>query len=93
MLPSAKLSPFLSITMCCAVELIPDRTGGEGGGGGAKSYDGERAWSSINHSKLKITPSGPPAAYVPLQTSQLITPTVHWVLLERALYIIFATKD
>jgi hypothetical protein len=23
---------------------------GEGGGGGAKSYDGEKAWSSVNHS-------------------------------------------
>jgi hypothetical protein len=32
-------------------------TGGRGGevggdGGGAKSYDGEKAWSSINHSML-----------------------------------------
>jgi hypothetical protein len=25
---------------------------GEGGGGGAISYDGEKAWSSINHSIL-----------------------------------------
>jgi hypothetical protein len=26
----------------------------EGCGGGAKSYDGEKAWSSINHSALSV---------------------------------------
>jgi hypothetical protein len=27
---------------------------GERGGGGAKSYDSEKAWSSINHSILQF---------------------------------------
>ncbi len=30
--------------------LHADGRGGTGWGGGAKSYDGEKAWSSINHS-------------------------------------------
>jgi hypothetical protein len=33
------------------VELT-DGTGIGGGGGGVKSYDGEKTWSSINHSIL-----------------------------------------
>ncbi len=37
------------------VELIPTGEVGGGGGRGAKSYDGEKAWSSVNHSIL----SGP----------------------------------
>jgi hypothetical protein len=28
--------------------------GEEGGGGGAKSYDGKKTWSSINHSILSV---------------------------------------
>ncbi len=34
------------------VELTDVRVEGEGGGGGAKSYDGEKAWSYINRSIL-----------------------------------------
>jgi hypothetical protein len=31
---------------------LVDGRGGGGGEGGAKTYDGEKAWSSINHSIL-----------------------------------------
>jgi hypothetical protein len=34
------------------VAQLTDGIGGEGEGGGAKSYDGEKAWSSINRSIL-----------------------------------------
>jgi hypothetical protein len=49
LLPSlvSKLSLFLSLPCVSPVELTDGR-GGKGGGG-AKSYDGEKAWSSINH--------------------------------------------
>jgi hypothetical protein len=30
---------------------------GEGGWGGAKSYEGEKVWSSINHSMLSAGPA------------------------------------
>jgi hypothetical protein len=54
--PFSKLSLFLSLP----VELTDGRGGG--GGWGAKSYDGKKAWSSINPSilsapSLRINPS------------------------------------
>jgi hypothetical protein len=43
----------LSQSSCASpVELTDGRRGGGGGWGGAKSYDGEQAWSSVNHSML-----------------------------------------
>jgi hypothetical protein len=36
------------------VELTDGRGGGASVGGGAKSYDGKKAWSSINHSILSV---------------------------------------
>jgi len=33
-------------------ERLSDGRGGEGGGQGAKSYEGEKAWSYVNHSIL-----------------------------------------
>ncbi len=44
--PFSKLSFFLSLPICRRSSLLT----GEGGGG-AKSNDGEKAWSSMNHSK------------------------------------------
>jgi hypothetical protein len=41
----SKLFLFLSLHVC-------RRSKGGSGGGGAKSHDGEKAWSSINHSIL-----------------------------------------
>ncbi len=42
---------FLSVFLCAPVELTDGREG-VGGAGGAKSYDHEEAWTSINHSIL-----------------------------------------
>ncbi len=43
----------LSFSVSCVSPVqLTDGRGREGGGGTAKSYDGEIAWSSINHSKL-----------------------------------------
>ncbi len=50
--PVRKLSLFLSLPVCFANRAYTVGTGVEGGGRGAKSYDGKKAWSSINHSKL-----------------------------------------
>ncbi len=41
----------VAVILCVAVELTDGRGAGEVGGG-AKPYDGENAWSSINHSIL-----------------------------------------
>ncbi len=50
--PSASCLSF-SVFLCDAlVELTDGRGGGRRGWGGAKSYDDEKAWSSINHSIL-----------------------------------------
>jgi hypothetical protein len=44
------LSPS-AVSKLSLVELT-DGIGGEGGGGGAKSYFGEKTWSSINYTIL-----------------------------------------
>jgi hypothetical protein len=49
--PVTKLYLFLSLSMCVAGRAYLT----EGRGGEAKSYDGEKAWSSINHSILPDT--------------------------------------
>ncbi len=46
-----KLSLFLSLPVCRRSSLLTERRR-EWGVGGAKSYDGEKAWSSVNHSIL-----------------------------------------
>ncbi len=52
--PTSYPSPFIKLSLCFSVchrsSLLAGE--GDGGGGGAKSYDGERALSSINHSIL-----------------------------------------
>ncbi len=53
-LPSA--SCLLSQLHVCGRLSLQTREGG-GGGRGAKLYDGEKAWPSINHSKLNIKSS------------------------------------
>jgi hypothetical protein len=51
---------FLTLPVCRRrPELSGGRRGGEGGGGEAESYDGERDWSSINHSILFRMRQGP----------------------------------
>jgi hypothetical protein len=45
-----KLSLFVILPVRSPPSILPGE-GGEGGGG-AKSYDGEKAWSSLNHSVL-----------------------------------------
>jgi hypothetical protein len=42
----------VSQSSCVSPVELTDGIGGEEGGGGAKTYDGEKAWSSINHSIL-----------------------------------------
>ncbi len=47
--------PFSLVSLsqsCCELPVNLTNERGEGVGGGAKSYDGEKAWSSINHSIL-----------------------------------------
>jgi hypothetical protein len=44
--PVSKLSLFLSLLLTCCVSPVEL----PGGGGGAKPFDGEKDWSSINHS-------------------------------------------
>ncbi len=46
--PVSKLSLFLGLPMCRRPSLLTE----EGGGRGAKSYDREKAWLTINHSIL-----------------------------------------
>jgi hypothetical protein len=50
-LTSASCLSFLVFLCVAAVELTVG-SGGAGVGGGAKSHDGEKAWSSTNHSIL-----------------------------------------
>ena len=50
--PVSKLSLFLSLPVCSRSSLLTGE--GERGQGGAKSYRGEEAWSSINHSILSV---------------------------------------
>jgi hypothetical protein len=45
----SKLSIFLSFPVRCFSVEFTDEKGG-GGGRGAKSYEREKAWPSINHS-------------------------------------------
>jgi hypothetical protein len=56
LLPALSYQQVVSIsqsTCVLPVELTDGREGGRlGGGRGAKSYDREKAWSSINHSIL-----------------------------------------
>ncbi len=40
------------------VELTEGEGGGVGGGAGAKSYDDEKAWSTMNHSILSAAHLG-----------------------------------
>ncbi len=50
-----KQSGYVTIPHCSLLKLMhwrPDGRWAEGGGGGVKSFDGEKAWSSINHSIL-----------------------------------------
>jgi hypothetical protein len=56
--PVNKLSLFPSLPVCFrSVEHTGGRGGGAGGGEGAKSYDCEKDWSSINNSVLsELTP-------------------------------------
>ncbi len=49
--PISSASCLFSVFMCVAVRTYW-RQGGGGGGQGAKSYDCEKAWSSVNHSIL-----------------------------------------
>ncbi len=61
-LPSfCNLSLFLSLPARCQSSFLTEEVGDWGGGGGrgAKSYDGEKAWSSINHSILSGLNSSP----------------------------------
>ncbi len=57
--PVSKLSLFLSLPVCRRSRLLTAEA--EGGGQGAKSYDGEKAWSStiLNHSILSDTMAYP----------------------------------
>jgi hypothetical protein len=48
--PASKMSLFLSLPVSRRSSLL--MVEGGGGGGGAKSYIGEKAWPSINHSIL-----------------------------------------
>jgi hypothetical protein len=50
--PQQVVSLLLSLLVCRRPRLS---TGG-GGGGGAKSYYNKKAWSSINHSILSVSP-------------------------------------
>jgi hypothetical protein len=41
---------FLSVFLCVTVELTDSGREGVGGAGGAKSYDHEEVWPTINYS-------------------------------------------
>ncbi len=49
--PVSNWSLFLTLPVCRWSSLLAEE-GGKGGGGGAKTYGGEKAWSSINRSIL-----------------------------------------
>jgi hypothetical protein len=53
--PSPATGLFFPVSPCVAAELT-DGIWGEGGGRGAKSYDRDTAWPSINHSIYLCTP-------------------------------------
>jgi hypothetical protein len=55
-LPLASCLIFSAFLYMLPVELTDER----GGGGGAKSYDGERAWPSINHFNTLWLHANPP---------------------------------
>jgi hypothetical protein len=65
--PVSKLSLFLSLPVCHRSSLLSEGggPGGGRGGGGAKLYDGEKAWSSINHSIFSAF-NTPPRATLPV---------------------------
>ncbi len=50
--PISKLSLFLSLPVCRRSSLLTGEE--EGIGGGAKSYDGEKAWTTLTYSILSI---------------------------------------
>jgi hypothetical protein len=51
--PRSRQQVVACLSFCVSlVELTDGR--GEEGGGGVKSYDGEEAWSSINHSIFSV---------------------------------------
>ncbi len=52
----SNLSLFHCLHVCRQSSLLT----GKGGMGGAKSYDGEKAWSSVNHSILSAYYPPPP---------------------------------
>jgi hypothetical protein len=49
---SRQLVVSFSHSSCVSPVELTDERGGRGGGRGAKSYDGEKAWPSINYSIL-----------------------------------------
>ncbi len=53
--PASKLSFFLSLAVCHWSLTAYWRYWRERGGVGAKSYDGEKAWSSLHHSILSVS--------------------------------------
>jgi hypothetical protein len=56
--------------------------GGGAGGGGAKSYDGEKAWFSINHSIL----SGVVVQQIESKTGLLYTYLLRWLFSVDSLF-------
>jgi hypothetical protein len=64
------------------VELT-DRRGGRRGVGGAKSYDGEKVWSSVNHSIF--------SAHIPLLVIVTMYITVRYITAKKS--FIIAQKD
>ncbi len=60
--PISKLSLFLNPTVCRRSSTLSGEGGRREGEGGAKSYDGEKAWSSVTHSILSGGPALPCAA-------------------------------
>jgi hypothetical protein len=55
--PVSKLSLLYSLPVCRPSSLLTKERGR--GGGGAKSYDSEKAWSSIIHSVLSVSLASP----------------------------------
>ncbi len=69
---------LLSQSSCVSPVGLAD---GRGGGRGAKSYDREKAWPSIHHSKLSSPTTLPPPPSLPIvsepeKTNYLYTPTL-----------------
>jgi hypothetical protein len=61
---------------------------GRRGGGGAKSYDGEKAWFSINHSIL----SGVMVQQIESKTGLLCTYLLRWLCKTRYSTVSFSQK-